>query len=466
MPYDPNTGQQIPVNQYSAYSTTNPNTVPAPDPNSIGGALAQGGNLLNQYLTTQTAGNQKLSGITSAQEANAGYFNQQSGLTQPYIQAGAGVGNAIQANTNPYIGAGQQAIGSLQGLQAPLNVNEFLDPSAKFSMQQGLGALNSGAAARGGALSGAALRDLTGYASGLASQNYQNATQNAIANRTQQAGIGQTLYAGGLQGINEQVPIYQGGVQALGYQGSNVQNTQNNATTLAQNFGNAGAQQTQLQGQNYGNAINQAGKALNDYLNKSNFTGQSGSTDQGTPAGAGYGNGTGYLDPGSGGTSTPGDLYTSADGYADGGYVDPNGAAQMSQPQYSPVPGADYAPVSATPMAGSGGYGGGNSGGSGGSGGSAPAASGKGGGTNWGPVIQTGIQMLGQYFMGAADGGFIQGPGTTRSDSIPIRVSTGEYVIPAHVVAQHGKEFFDDLVTKPSFAAAAVQSMNRQMGGR
>ncbi len=235
------------------------------DPNSTGGMLAQGGQLLNQYLTSRNAGNQQQTGIANAIGSTQGMFNQQSNLTTPFVQAGAGVGNAIQANTNPYIGAGQQAIGTLQGLQAPLSTNAFLDPSMKFTMQQGLNATNSAAAAKGGALSGAGLKDLTSYASGLASQNWQNATQNALANRAQQVGIGQSLYTGGQNAINLQEPIYQGGIQALGYQAQNANATQNNLTTLQQNMGNAKAGQTQSQGTNYAQLANQLGNAYNQY---------------------------------------------------------------------------------------------------------------------------------------------------------------------------------------------------------
>lgn len=58
---------------------------------------------------------------------------------------------------------------------------------------------------------------------------------------------------------------------------------------------------------------------------------------------------------------------------------------------------------------------------------------------------------------GMATGGFLQGPGTGTSDSIgtvntssgqPVKVSSGEYVIPAHVVAAKGKDFFDSLLRK------------------
>lgn len=46
----------------------------------------------------------------------------------------------------------------------------------------------------------------------------------------------------------------------------------------------------------------------------------------------------------------------------------------------------------------------------------------------------------------AAQGGKVVGPGTSRSDSIPINVSAGEYVIPAHIVQMKGKEFFDKML--------------------
>jgi hypothetical protein len=48
----------------------------------------------------------------------------------------------------------------------------------------------------------------------------------------------------------------------------------------------------------------------------------------------------------------------------------------------------------------------------------------------------------------ARNGGKVVGPGTGTSDSIPIRVSAGEYVIPAKVVQAKGKDFFDSLLKK------------------
>jgi len=48
----------------------------------------------------------------------------------------------------------------------------------------------------------------------------------------------------------------------------------------------------------------------------------------------------------------------------------------------------------------------------------------------------------------ARNGGKVVGPGTGTSDSIPIRVSAGEYVIPAKIVQAKGKDFFDSLLKK------------------
>jgi hypothetical protein len=64
-----------------------------------------------------------------------------------------------------------------------------------------------------------------------------------------------------------------------------------------------------------------------------------------------------------------------------------------------------------------------------------------------------GAQMSDTYLK---HGGRIRGPGTGTSDSVPalvdgrkpIRVSSGEYVVPADVVKQKGQEFFDKLLQK------------------
>ncbi len=107
--------------------------------------------------------------------------------------------SALSANKilDPYSQAGQQAAGTLQaGLKAGGDFNKTptmsdiqIDPGYAFRLQQGQEALERSAAARGGAVSGSALKDLTNYSQGAASQEYQNAfnryetsTQNRYQN--------------------------------------------------------------------------------------------------------------------------------------------------------------------------------------------------------------------------------------------------------------------------------------------
>lgn len=66
-----------------------------------------------------------------------------------------------------------------------------------------------------------------------------------------------------------------------------------------------------------------------------------------------------------------------------------------------------------------------------------------------------GAPPAGQPMQQFAQGGVIRGPGTGTSDSIPaqtntgepIRVSNGEFIVPAHVVKAKGTEFFEKLIS-------------------
>ena len=66
-----------------------------------------------------------------------------------------------------------------------------------------------------------------------------------------------------------------------------------------------------------------------------------------------------------------------------------------------------------------------------------------------------------------ANGGMLHGQGSGTSDSIPaqnhstgqpVKLSNGEYIIPADVVATKGKEFFDSIVRKYHTPAAMQQN--------
>lgn len=72
-------------------------------------------------------------------------------------------------------------------------------------------------------------------------------------------------------------------------------------------------------------------------------------------------------------------------------------------------------------------------------------------------AIAGGIALVSK--IGHADGGYIAGPGSGTSDSIPAMLSNGEYVIPADKVQQYGRGFFDS-IRSGSFIAGAAPSNN------
>jgi hypothetical protein len=66
-----------------------------------------------------------------------------------------------------------------------------------------------------------------------------------------------------------------------------------------------------------------------------------------------------------------------------------------------------------------------------------------------------------------ADGGLVTGPGTSKSDSIPARLSNGEYVLSAEAVSQLGVDYLDKLNNVPKFAdGGLVGSVNQVFQSR
>ncbi len=129
----------------------------------------------------------------------------------------AATGAVTNANAllNPYTTAGAQANDTLSaGLKTGGDFNKMptladlqMDPGAAWQRQQTEKTLGRSAAARGGAISGSALMDLTNYETGALSQDYQNAfnrfrqsTQDRFNNLNTVAGRGAQV--AGQQGSN------------------------------------------------------------------------------------------------------------------------------------------------------------------------------------------------------------------------------------------------------------------------
>lgn len=64
-----------------------------------------------------------------------------------------------------------------------------------------------------------------------------------------------------------------------------------------------------------------------------------------------------------------------------------------------------------------------------------------------------------------ATGGYVSGPGTATSDSIPARLSNGEFVIRASAVSQYGLEFMNALNQQRVGSAPAMPSGSMRAGG-
>jgi len=165
-----------------------------------------------------------------------------------------------QANQQPWLEAGQTALNALVPIATqyrPFGMAQFQqDPGYQFRLSEGLKALDRQAAARGGLISGNALRAAERYGQEMGSQEYQNAfnryqtERQARLNPLQSlAGVGQTavnqLAAAGQNYATGAGQAYQniGNARASGYVGQ--QNALNSALGGALGY----YQQSQLAGQ-------------------------------------------------------------------------------------------------------------------------------------------------------------------------------------------------------------------------
>ena len=97
-------------------------------------------------------------------------FNKQIELQEPWRQAG------VNALTKMNLGEYSQTP------QFAFNYNQNTDPGTQFRLQQGLNAMNASAAARGGLISGNALKAGQTFGQEMGSQEYQNSFNRYLQN--------------------------------------------------------------------------------------------------------------------------------------------------------------------------------------------------------------------------------------------------------------------------------------------
>lgn len=168
--------------------------------------------LVGGAMSSQASSDAADAQVQSSRESTAAQermFNKQVELQEPWRQAGI------------------NALGKMgTGFTGEVNLNE--DPGYAFRLSEGQKALDRQAAARGGLISGGALKAATRYGQEMGSQEYQNAFNRALTryNTTAAlAGVGQTATnnlsgaAGALGAAEGANAINAGNARASGYVG-------------------------------------------------------------------------------------------------------------------------------------------------------------------------------------------------------------------------------------------------------
>lgn len=174
-------------------------------------------------------------------------FDKQIGYLNDQDVYNRGITQQNQANYNPYIQQGSQALSSLSGAvndpnswanQSFTGDNLAEDPGYQFRLQQGQNGLNNSLAAKGGLLSGAALKATDQYNQGFASDEFNNAYSRFTNDKNNRISTLSNIANMGLQGAAG----FAGGSPAstTGAQLSNVASQySNNLGNIIQNGANA-----------------------------------------------------------------------------------------------------------------------------------------------------------------------------------------------------------------------------------
>ena len=140
--------------------------------------------------------------------------------------------------------------------------NDFeADPGYAFRLSEGQKALERTAAARGGLISGPALKAASRYSGDLASQEYQNAYQRALTGYGTQVDRSNTAFSRGLTGYNADVARADTGYNRLANMAGVGQTTTQQLNAAGANYANTASNTLGNYGTAAGNAITGAGNA-------------------------------------------------------------------------------------------------------------------------------------------------------------------------------------------------------------
>ena len=172
-------------------------------------------------------------------------FNKQIELQEPWRQAG------VNALTKMRGGDYSQTP------QFAFNYNQNTDPGTQFRLQQGLNAMNATAAARGGLISGNALKAGQDYGQAQGSQEYQNAFNRYITGYNADVARANNMYnrVSNIAGTGQTTSN-----QLASMAGNYGQNASNTILGQGANRANSELQLGNIRGSQYGNIGNAIGQ--------------------------------------------------------------------------------------------------------------------------------------------------------------------------------------------------------------
>lgn len=230
----------------------------------LAGAATVGGALINKKGASKAADAQADAGKQASADAMAAQQSAQAFQQKQFDQA--------RSDQEPWRVAGGNALAQLSQRTAPggdlmrnFGMADFqADPGYAFRQAEGMKGLTNSAAARGGLLSGAALKASSRYNQDIASNEFSNAYSRFNTNRD-----GQYNKLADLSGIGQRVSTQNGtNAMQLGQNvSSGMMNTaQNNGNNL---MGAANARASSYMGQanTWGNALNQGVSMWNNRNN-------------------------------------------------------------------------------------------------------------------------------------------------------------------------------------------------------
>lgn len=239
------------------------------------GSAALGSHAAGKAADAQVNASKYAADLTAKSSADALAFQKETWAKQqadlaPFLKVGTDSVTTLADLANN----GELSKGWDREFAAPTAEQAAQDPGWQFRLQQGQKALESSAAARGGALGGAALKSLSRYSQDYASSEYDkvygrakneydtafNVFQTNQANRYNRlanlAGVGQTAAA----------QLGSEGSAAAGNVTNNLITTGTNLANLATGAGNARASGYVGSANAWGQGLNGVGNAVTDAL--------------------------------------------------------------------------------------------------------------------------------------------------------------------------------------------------------